>query len=151
MRALRVHEALALERLVDLVPSNKCICMVLTTELALRISTHMLALLEGSLDVCWDAVVVRRAINLYFITLLFSWDDHIARITPNVDHVAKIAVGLVVVVSLLFLTMIGDMLVPKRSLLIAHVTALVKVLRHRLVFQPRFFFTDRWDKTAAHR
>ena len=53
----------------------------------------------------------------------------------NVDHIADIAVGVVVVVALLFLSTIGVTLAPKRPLLIAHVAALVKILRHRLVFQ----------------
>jgi hypothetical protein len=45
--------------------------MVLTMGLALRIGTRMLALLERSGAVCWDAVFGRRAISLNFLTLLF--------------------------------------------------------------------------------
>ena len=66
-----MHEALALERLVELVSSNWRICTVLIMGLALKIKIHMLALLEGSWTICWDAVVGRRAISIYFFTLLF--------------------------------------------------------------------------------
>jgi len=38
---------------------------------------------------------------------------------PNVDHVAEIAVGVVIVVALLFLATVGDTLAPEHPLLIA--------------------------------
>jgi len=66
-----VQETLALKRLVDLVSSNGRICMVLITGLALKISVHMLALLERSWSVGGDAIVGRRAISLNFLTLVF--------------------------------------------------------------------------------
>ena len=40
------------------------------------------------------------------------------RIAPNVDHVAKVAVGVVIVVALLFLLAVGEALVPERPLLV---------------------------------
>ena len=117
--AFWVHGALALEHLVDLASSNRRIYMVLIIGLALKISMHMLALLERSWTICWDAIVGRRAISLNLLTLRFPWDDHIARIMPNVDHVAEIAVGVVIVVALLFLATVGDTLAPEHPLLIA--------------------------------
>ena len=66
-----MHGALALEHLVDLASSNRRIYMVLIIRLALKISMHMLALLERSWTICWDAIVGRRAISLNLLTLLF--------------------------------------------------------------------------------
>ena len=66
-----MHKTLAQEHFVDLVSSKRRFCTVLTIGLALRRSTRPLALLEGSEDMCWDAVVGRRAVSLYFLTLLF--------------------------------------------------------------------------------
>ena len=40
------------------------------------------------------------------------------RITTNVDHIAEVAVGVVVVVALLFLLAIGKALAPERPILV---------------------------------
>ena len=65
-----------------------------------------------------------------------SWDNHIiACVTPNVDHVVEVTVGVVIVIALLFLSMIGDTLAPKCPFLIEHKAALLEILRHRLVFR----------------
>ena len=66
-----MHKALAWERFVDLVASKGCFTAVLSMGLALRKGTHLLALLEGSGVMCWDMVVGRRVVSLYFLTLLF--------------------------------------------------------------------------------
>ena len=108
---------------------------MLSMGFALRKDIRLLPFLEGSKDMCWDAVVGRRAISHYFLTLLFLLDNHIACITTNVNHIAEIAVGVVVVLALLFLMTIGDTLVPKRPLSIMRAATLVKILRHRLIFQ----------------
>ena len=66
-----MHEALAYERFIDLVSSKRRFFALLTMGPALRRGIRLLAFLEGSRDVCWDAVVGRRAVGLYFLTLLF--------------------------------------------------------------------------------
>ena len=66
--------------------------MVLGARLALREGACRLALLEGCRWVCWNAVVGRRAVTLYSLTLLFPLDDHIACVSANVNHIAEIAV-----------------------------------------------------------
>ena len=114
VRAFWVQETLALKHLVYPISSNKRFCTVLITWLALKISVHMLMLLERSWTIFWDAIVGRRAISLYFHMLLSPWDDDVACVTTNVDHVAEVAVGVVVVVALLFLLAVGDALVPER-------------------------------------
>ena len=65
-----MHEALAYERFIDLVSSKRRFFAVLTMGPALRRGTRMLAFLEGSRDVCWDAVVGRRAVILDFLAHL---------------------------------------------------------------------------------
>ena len=54
---------------------------------------------------------------------------------PNVNQVAEIAVGVVIVVALLLLLMIGNTLVPELPFLIEHMSALVEILHHRLIYQ----------------
>ena len=53
----------------------------------------------------------------------------------NVDHIAEIVVGVVVVVASVFLVTIGNMMAPERPLLVADMAALVEIFRHRLIFQ----------------
>ena len=60
-----------------------------------------LVLLEGCGRLWWDAIVGRRAIG--FVAFLSPRDDDVACIAANVDHIAEIAVGVVIVVALLFL------------------------------------------------
>ena len=108
--------------------------MVLGAGLTLREGTCRLAFLEGCGGVCWDAIVGKRAICLYFLVLLSPRDDDVACVMTNVDHVAKIAVGVVVVVTLLFLLEIGDALAPERPFLIKQATTLVKVFCCWLLF-----------------
>ena len=67
------------------------------------IGRHWLVLLEGCGSLWRDAVVGRRAVRLDFLLFLSPCDDDVARIAPNVDHTAEVAVGVVVVVALLFL------------------------------------------------
>ena len=45
----------------------------------------------------------------------------------NVDHVAEVAVGVVVVVTLLFLLAVGEALAPKCPFLIKQATTLVEI------------------------
>ena len=52
----------------------------------------------------------------------------------NVDHVAKIAVGVVVVVTLLFLLEIGDALAPERPFLVKQAMTLVEIICWMLLF-----------------
>jgi len=66
-----MHKALAWERFVDLVASKGCFTAVLSMGLALRKGTRLLVFLEGSRDMCWDAIVGRRVASLYFLVLLF--------------------------------------------------------------------------------
>ena len=56
-----------------------------------------LVLLEGSGSPWRNAVVGRRAICLDFLPFLSPCDDDVARIAPNVDHTAEVAIGGVVV------------------------------------------------------
>ena len=56
-------------------------------------------------------------------------------VATNVDHIAKVAVGVVVVVALLFLLAVGKALVPERPLLIKQATTLVEILCYVLLFQ----------------
>jgi hypothetical protein len=113
-----VHEALALERFVDLVSAKRCFSMVLGAGLPLRKGTCRFALLERRGGVCWDAIVGRRAVSLYFLTLLASRDDDIMCIPTNVDYIAEVTIGVVVVITLLFLLAVGDALMPKHLLLV---------------------------------
>jgi hypothetical protein len=53
----------------------------------------------------------------------------------NVDHVAKVAVGVVVVVALLFLLAVSDTLASERPFLVKQATTFIEVLRCRLLFQ----------------
>ena len=59
-----------------------------------------LVLLEGCGSLWRDAVVRRRVVCLDFLPFLY---DDVACITPNIDHTAEVAVGVVIVVALLFL------------------------------------------------
>ena len=65
-----MHEALVYERFVDLVSAKRCFSMMLGARLTLGEGTCWLALLEGCGSMCWDAVVRRRAVSLYFLALL---------------------------------------------------------------------------------
>ena len=65
-----MHEALAQEHFVDLVSTERYFSMVLGASFTLGEGTCRLALLEGCGSVCWDAVVGRRAVSLYFLALL---------------------------------------------------------------------------------
>ena len=56
-------------------------------------------------------------------------------IPPDVDDIAEIFIGVVVVVSLLFLKAFGYTLVSQGSLLVANLAALVEIFHHKLVFQ----------------
>ena len=62
-----------------------------------------LVLFEGCGSLWRDAVVGRRAVCLDFLAFFSPSDDDIARVAPNIDHAAEVAVGVVVVVALLFL------------------------------------------------
>jgi hypothetical protein len=95
----------------------------------------MPALLGRSWTVFSCAVVGSRAVCLYFLQFLSSGDDHIAGIAPNIDDLAKIAVGVVVVVALLFLMVISYALASPGSLLVANTAAFILIFHHRLVFQ----------------
>jgi len=53
----------------------------------------------------------------------------------NVDDVAKVAIGVVIVVALLFLLAVGEALVPERPLLVKQATTLVKIFYWVLIFQ----------------
>jgi hypothetical protein len=53
----------------------------------------------------------------------------------NIDHVADVAVGVVVVVTLLFLLTIGEAPAPERPLLVKQATTLVKISCWVLFFQ----------------
>ena len=50
-----------------------------------------------------DAVVGRRVVCLDFLPFLSPCDDDVARVALNVDHTAEVAVGVVIVVALIFL------------------------------------------------
>ena len=56
-------------------------------------------------------------------------------ITTNVDHIAKVTVGVVVVVALLFLLAVIEALEPERPLLVKEETMLVEILCWVLLFQ----------------
>ena len=56
-------------------------------------------------------------------------------VTTNVDHIAEVAVGVVVVVVLQFLLAVGEALAPERPLLIKQATTLVEILCCVLLFQ----------------
>ena len=56
-------------------------------------------------------------------------------VVTNVDHVAKVAVGVVVVVALLFLLVVGEALAPKHPFLVKQATTLVEVFCCVLHFQ----------------
>ena len=43
-----------------------------------------------------QTIVRRWAVSLYFFSFPFLGDDHIAGVTPNVDDVVEIAIGVVV-------------------------------------------------------
>ena len=70
MGALGVHEALAYEHFVDPVSAERCFSMVLSARFTLGKGTCWLVLLKGCRSMCWDAVVGRRVVSLYFLTLL---------------------------------------------------------------------------------
>ena len=53
----------------------------------------------------------------------------------NVDDVAKVAIGVVIVVALLFLLAVGEALVPERPLLVKQTATLVKIFCGVLFFQ----------------
>jgi hypothetical protein len=56
-------------------------------------------------------------------------------ITTNVDHIAKVAVGVVVVVALLFLLAVGEALAPKCPFLVKQATTLVEIFCCMLLLQ----------------
>ena len=70
MRALWVHEALAKECFVDPVSAERCFSMVLGARLTLGKGTCWIVLLKRCESMCWDAVVGRRVVCLYFLVLL---------------------------------------------------------------------------------
>jgi len=92
-------------------------------------------LLEGCRGLCWDTVVGRRPVSLYFLALLSPSDDDVACVMTNVDHVVEVAVGVVVIVTMLFLLAVGETLTPKSPLLVKQVTTLVKIFCWVLLFQ----------------
>ena len=53
----------------------------------------------------------------------------------NIDHVAEGAVGVVVVVALLFLLAVSEALVPERPFLVKQATTLVEIFCCMLLFQ----------------
>ena len=57
------------------------------------------------------------------------------RVVTNVDHIAKVAVRVVVVVALLFLLVVGKALAPERPFLVKQATALVEILWWMMFFQ----------------
>jgi hypothetical protein len=56
-------------------------------------------------------------------------------VATNVDHIAKVAVGVVVVVALLFLLVVGEALAPKRPFLVKQAMTLIEVFCCVLLFQ----------------
>ena len=58
-----------------------------------------LVLLEGYESLWWDAVVRGRVVSLDFLVFFCPLDDDVARVATNVDHVAEVAVRVVVVVA----------------------------------------------------
>ena len=63
----------------------------------------------------------------------------------DVDHVAKITVGVVIVVAVLFLLAVGDALALERPFLVKKETTFIEVLRCRLLFQLDSY-RDCWRK-----
>ena len=57
------------------------------------------------------------------------------RVATNVDHIAKIMVGVVIVVTLLLLLVVGEALTPERPFLVKQATALVEILWWMMFFQ----------------
>ena len=57
------------------------------------------------------------------------------RITPKVDHTAEVAVGVVVVVALLFLKAVSKALTPERPLLVELAMTFVEVFCRILLVQ----------------
>ena len=55
-------------------------------------------------------------------------------VTTNVDYIAKVAVGVVVVVALLFLLAVGEALAPKRPFLVKQAMTLVEIFCCMLLF-----------------
>ena len=53
----------------------------------------------------------------------------------NVDHVAEVAVGVVIVVALLFQLAIGEALAPERPFLVKQATTLIEIYCWMLLFQ----------------
>ena len=101
MRALWVDKALVWQYFVDPVSTLRRFTLMLGALFTLRAGTNgcRLVLLEGG-SLWRDAVVRRRVVCLDFLPFLY---DDVACITPNIDHTAEVAVGVVVVVTLLFL------------------------------------------------
>ena len=109
---------------------------MLSARFTLGKGTCRLVLLEGCRSMCWNAVVGRRrVVCLNFLVLLSPWDDDIACVATNVNHIAKVTIGVVVVVALLFLLTVGEALVPERPFLIKKATTLVEVFYCVLFFQ----------------
>ena len=48
-------------------------------------------------------------------------------VTTNIDYVAEVAIGVVVVVALLLLLAVGEVLTPERPLLVKQAMTLVKI------------------------
>ena len=48
-------------------------------------------------------------------------------ITTNIDYIAEVAVGVVIVVALLFLLVVGEALAPKHPFLVKQATTLVEI------------------------
>ena len=56
--------------LVDPVSTERCFSMMLGARFSLGMGTCRLVLLEGCRSLCWDAVVGRRVVSLYFLVFL---------------------------------------------------------------------------------
>ena len=55
--------------------------------------------------------------------------------SPNVDHTAEVAIGVVVVIALLFLLAVGEALASECPLLVKQATAFIKIFCWVLLFQ----------------
>ena len=56
------------------------------------------------------------------------------RIAPNVDHAAKVAVGVVIVVALLFLLAVSEALAPERLFFVKQAMTLIEIFYWMLLF-----------------
>ena len=72
-------------------------------------------------------------VSLYFLALLFPRDDDIACVATNIDHIAKVAVGVLIVVTLLLLMAVGDALVSECPFLVEQVMTFLEIPHCRLL------------------